>query len=686
MNWQQISLFAAALALSNGSHTAESLAKPAVRAAEPQPKVGVWGVDLSGMDTSVRPGDDFYRYANGKWLAANSIPPDLSDWGTIRKLRSDSEAQVHDLVEALPPHAAPGTSEQKAHDVYHSFLDVVAIEKIGLKSASKGLEDIAGAKSYGDVARLLGRPDLGLESPIRLRVAVDRRNPDRYIVVIGQSGLSLPDRDYYLKDAPVFAEIRKNFVAHLERMLSLGGAADAAAEARAIFDLETQIATRHWPVEKRREREITYNPRTRDQLGEVSEQFPWSEILAAGGLQEQREFVVAELDAVQALGDFFVTVPLETWRSYLKYHYLIRYANVLPNAFDAENFDFYGRVLNGREQQRERWTRAVNEAQGAVGEIFGKMYVRKYFSADAKRQVLELVENLRRAYARRIQNAAWLSAATKKAALEKLAGFRPKIGYPDRWKDYSQLEIRPGDAFGNAVRARVFDWEFDRRRLGQKTDRDEWSMTPQTVNAYYNATFNEVVFPAAILQPPIFDPNADSAVNYGAVGSIIGHEMGHGFDDQGAKSDGKGVLRNWWQTADEESFRKLVAVIVKQYGDYEALPGQKLNGKLTAGENIGDLGGVGVAYEAYLVSLNGKPAPVLDGFTGTQRFFLGKAQTERRVIRDAALRSQVMSDPHSPSPFRVNGVVRNIDSWYEAFDVKPDNKLYLSPEQRLKIW
>jgi len=421
MNWQQISLFAAALALSNGSHTAESLAKPAVRAAEPQPKVGVWGVDLSGMDTSVRPGDDFYRYANGKWLAANSIPPDLSDWGTIRKLRSDSEAQVHDLVEALPPHAAPGTSEQKAHDVYHSFLDVVAIEKIGLKSASKGLEDIAGAKSYGDVARLLGRPDLGLESPIRLRVAVDRRNPDRYIVVIGQSGLSLPDRDYYLKDAPVFAEIRKNFVAHLERMLSLGGAADAAAEARAIFDLETQIATRHWPVEKRREREITYNPRTRDQLGEVSEQFPWSEILAAGGLQEQREFVVAELDAVQALGDFFVTVPLETWRSYLKYHYLIRYANVLPNAFDAENFDFYGRVLNGREQQRERWTRAVNEAQGAVGEIFGKMYVRKYFSADAKRQVLELVENLRRAYARRIQNAAWLSAATKKAALEKLA-------------------------------------------------------------------------------------------------------------------------------------------------------------------------------------------------------------------------------------------------------------------------
>jgi len=342
--------------------------------------------------------------------------------------------------------------------------------------------------------------------------------------------------------------------------------------------------------------------------------------------------------------------------------------------------------LSGRQEQRDRWKRAIRILEGSVGEVVGQIYVKKYFPAESKQQMLDLVNNLRSAYARRIQNSPWMSDTTKKAALEKLQTFRPKIGYPDKWRDYADLEIKSGDVFGNAVRSEVFNWNYNLRRLQKKTDRDEWFITPQTVNAYYNPVYNEVVFPAAILQPPFFDPHADPAVNYGAIGGVIGHEMGHGFDDQGSKSDAQGILRSWWRPADEKAFKKLVDVIVKQYGGYEALPGLKINGRLTAGENIGDLGGLNVAHEAYLMSLNGKEAPVLDGFTGEQRFFLGDGQAWRELNRDESLRNQVMSDPHSPGVFRVNGVVRNVNAWYDAFGVKPENKLYLPPAQRLQIW
>jgi predicted metalloendopeptidase len=677
---------AVVLGLAGCSRSAPSVTSEAPAAPPAKPAIGKWGFDIDGMDPAGRPGDDFYKYANGKWLQSNTIPPDLSSWGAFTKLAVDTEVQVHDIVETVPGNAAQGSPEQKVHDFYRAFLDVDAIEKAGPAPAAAGLAEIEGAKTHADIARLMGRPDLGLDTPINVAVTIDEKSPDRYIVGVNQGGISLPDRDYYLQSEPVLADIRKKFLEHAGRMLKLAGEAGAGKQADAILKLETEFAKRHWPAAKRRERELTYNLRSRKDLEALAPKFPWADMLTAGGLQAQPEFVVGELDAVQKLGEFFTGVPVDTWRSYLKYHYLVNHAVVLPQAFDDERFDFYGRTLNGQQQKRERWRRAVGALDGALGEVVGQLYVKKHFPPDSKQKMLDLVNNLRRAYAQRIESLPWMSAQTKKVAQEKLDTFRPKIGYPDTWKDYSKLEIRPGDAFGNMVRARAFSWQFDVDRLGKPTDKDEWFMSPQTVNAYYNPTFNEIVFPAAILQPPFFDPAADPSINYGAIGGVIGHEMGHGFDDQGAKSDAKGVLRNWWKPEDESAFKKLVDALVEQYGSYEALPGLKLNGRLTAGENIGDLGGLTVAHAAYKLSLDGKEAPAMDGFTGEQRFFLSWAQVWRELEREESLRNLVMSNPHSPPLFRVQGVVRNMDEWYKAFDVKPEDKLYLAPEKRTRIW
>jgi predicted metalloendopeptidase len=680
-------LFAAAgLVFAGCARKEQPAPTQAAAAPPPQAQVGTWGFDVNGMERATKPGDDFYRYANGQWLATNKIPADLTDWGAFTKLAVETEVQVHDILEGLQPGAVTGTPEQKVHDFYRSYLDVDAIEHAGLEPARAGLNDIAAAKTHADIARLMGRPELGLSSPVNVSVTIDDKNPNRYIASVDQSGLSLPDRDYYLKADPQLVAIRKAWVAHVERMLKLAGMQDSAAVAKTLLTLETQIAKQHWPVEKRRERDLTYNLRTRAQLQSLAPNYPWQDLLTGASLNEQGEFVVAEIDAVQSLAKSFTSVPVSTWRNYLTYSYVITHASVLPKAFDDERFDFYNRTLNGQQQQRERWRRAVRAINGSIGEEVGQLYVRKHFPPESKQQMLALVENLRQAYTRRIQALTWMSPQTKQAAMEKLRTFRPKIAYPDKWKDYSKLEIRPGDAFGNVVRARVFSYEYDLNRLGKPTDRDEWFLPPQTVNAYYNPTFNEVVFPAAILQPPYFDPHADAAVNYGGIGGVIGHEMGHGFDDQGAKSDAEGVLRTWWQPQDETAFKKLVDALVQQYESYEALPGLKLNGRLTAGENIGDLGGLTVAHEAYATFLNGKTPPVIDGFSGEQRFFLSWAQVWRELERDEALRNQVMSNPHSPAVFRVQGVVRNLDEWYDAFGVKPGDKLYLPPEQRVHIW
>ncbi len=647
---------------------------------------GAFGLDLSEHDTTVKPGNDFFQYADGHWLQTNSIPADRARWGVFDELDERAREDLRQIVEALPADAPHGSPEQKIRDFYRSYVDTAAIERAGLSQAQPALQTIDSAHTYEELSRIIGSRDLDVKAPIAVYISTDPKDPDRYTVFVTQSGLAMPDREYYLKDDPVYVALRQKYVAHVQRMLTLAGDHDPAADARSVLEIETGIARLHWPAAKRRERDLTYNPRTRQQLEDLAPGFAWGPLLGAAGLQDQQQFIVRELDAVEGLSKQFRSVPVAQWRAYFTYHYLAGIADVLPKAFDEEKFDFYERTLHGQQAQQERWKRAIAALDWGLGEALGQLYVAQHFPPASKEKVLALVENLRAAYAYDIQHLAWMGPATKKLALEKLAAFHPKIGYPDHWRDYSALEIRPGDAFGNSQRADEFEWWRQQARLGKPTDRGEWSMTPQTVNAYYNPTFNEVVFPAAILQPPFFDPNADDAVNYGAIGAVIGHEMGHGFDDQGAKSDARGVLRNWWQPEDEAAFKKLVSRLADQYSEYVVFPDLKVNGRLTLGENIGDLGGVGVAYAAYHRSLNGRKPPVLDGLTGDQRFFLSWAQAWRTLNRDEQLRSQVMSNPHSPPKFRVNGVVRNVDAWYAAFDVKPGDKLYLPPQERVRIW
>jgi putative endopeptidase len=657
-----------------------------VPAESPHAKIGAFGIDLAGRDPSVKPGDDFYAYANGHWQEVTQIPADRTSWGSFAMLREQSTQQLREILDGLPGGAPTGSNQQKLYDYYHSYLDSATIDQLGLAPAKPALDAIAAAKTHEELARLLERPDLRLTSPLDLGISADSKDPDHYMVSITQSGLGLPDRDYYLKDDANYKELRDKYVAHIERMLKLAGDTDAAGAAKGILDLETQIASAHWPVAKRRQRDLTYNPYTRETLPAFAPGMPWQELFAGADLASQPRFIVRESDAVQGLSALFAKIPVERWRPYLRYHFLVNNADVMPQAFDDEAFDFYGRTLHGQQQQRARWKRAAAAVDTDLGEAAGELYVARYFPPASKQQVIELVANLRAAYQHRIENLPWMTAATRKLALEKLAAFRPKIGYPDKWRDYSALEVKPRDAFGNAARAAAFAWERDVKRLGGPTDRDEWGMTPQTVNAYYNPTFNEVVFPAAILQPPFFDPNADPAVNYGGIGGVIGHEMGHGFDDQGAKSDARGVLRNWWQPEDEAAFHKRVDHLAEQFDGFNVFPGLNVNGKLTLGENIGDLGGAAVSNEAYHRLLHGKTPPVIDGLSGDQRFFLSWAQVWRTKQRDEDLRSQVTSNPHSPAKFRVNGSVRNVDAWYSAFNVKPGEKLYLPPDERVHIW
>ena len=650
-------------------------------------KIAPWGFDLDGRDESIEPGESFYNYANGTWLKDNKIPDDRVAWGSFDKLAIEAEAQVQALV-AKPPAEAEGSEARKVRDYYATFLDTDAIEKAGRKPAEAGLKAIASASSHDDIARLMGRADLGLLTPFGVGVSFDDKDPDRYIVLISQSGLALPDRDYYLNPDESYVALRKSYEEHIARQLTLAGTpeAESGSDAQTIVELETKIAERHWPIAKRRDREATYNLRTRDELVQEAKGFPWATLLGEAGLDKQDAFIVSELSAVVDLAAFYESVPVESWKKYLTYHFVRAHANVLPAAIDAENFAFFGRTLNGQPAPRARDRRAISAVNSVLGEAVGQLYVAEHFPESHKQKMRDLVENLRATFSERIKNLAWMTETTKAAAQKKLDTFLPKVGYPDKWKDYNELEVKPGDAFGNLVRARVWSWKDDLAHLGKPTDRSEWFMTPQTVNAYYNPTFNEIVFPAAILQAPFFDPNADPAVNYGAIGAVIGHEMGHGFDDQGAKSDEKGVLRTWWQPEDEEAFRALVDKLVAQYNAYEVLPGLFINGQLTVGENIGDLGGLTVAYYAYKASLKGKDAPVLDGLTGDQRFFLGWAQVWRQLRRDESLRTVVMSDPHSPNQWRVDGVVRNIDAFYDAFSVEEGDALYLAPEERVYIW
>lgn len=651
----------------------------------PPAAIGQFGLDLSAGAPQVKPGDDFFAYASGAWYDHFEIPADRSSFTVFSQLDELSKNRVREIIEsAATSHAAEGTPAQKIGDYYAAFMDEAGIEGRGMEPVQEDLKRISAANSRKDIATLFG--SAGFASLFDIDLPPDLKNPDQYSVYLSQSHLGLPDRDYYLKDDPKLKEIRARYTQYIVQMLTLGGLPEPDAKARDIMAFETEAARLQWPIEKRRDVDATYNPRTKTQLLAYAPGFAWQSFFDASEIGSRQNLILSELTAIRDLSALFNRTSLPTLKAYLTFHYLSDHAPYLPKRFDSARFEFYGHTLRGQPQQRDRWKRAVDEVNDSLGEQVGQVYVTKYFPAESKAKMQELVGNLRAALSERIDHLDWMTSETKSRAHEKLATFTTKIGYPDRWKDYSGLDVRRDDPVGNARRAALWHWRYQVARLDKPVDRDEWQMTPQEINAYYNPLNNEIVFPAAILQPPFFDPNADAAVNYGAIGAVIGHEIGHGFDDQGRKFGPDGSLKDWWTQKDADVFKARVTRLVNQFSGFEALPGLKVNGANTIGENIGDLGGLNMAYHAYQLSLQGSPAPVIGGLTGDQRFFLSWAQVWRAKYREGALRELVMSDVHSPSYFRVNGPLPNIDAWYQAFHVEPGDKLYIKPEDRVAIW
>jgi predicted metalloendopeptidase len=661
-------------------------ASPAATApAAARPAIGDFGIDLSAGDSRVKAGDDFFVHANGAWLASFTIPADHASYGPWSQLDELSKKRVRGIIEnAAATHAAAGTSEQQIGDFYASYMDQAAIEANGLAPVQADLQSIASANSRASIARLFGRP--GFASLFDADLPADFHNPDRYAVYLSEASLGLPDRDYYLKDDPKLKELRAKYLAYIATMLELAGERDSGAKARAIMAFETAASRVQWPIDKRRDVDLTWNPRTKAQLLVYAPGFPWQPFLESLKLGDRQDLVLGELGALRDLAQLFDHTPLPTLRAWLTFQYLNSHAQYLPQRFDAAHFAFYGQAMRGQPEQRERWKRAVDQVDGALGESVGSLYVAQYFPPASKAKMQQLVADLRAALSERIDVLEWMTPATKTRAHEKLAAFTPKIGYPDKWKDYSALSVRRDDLIGNVRRASEWQWNYKLARIDRPVDRAEWQMTPQEINAYYNPSNNEIVFPAAILQPPFFDPNADAAVNFGAIGAIIGHEIGHGFDDQGRKFGPDGALQDWWTPADAQAFTARTARLIKEFSAFEALPGLNVNGANTIGENIGDLGGLNMAHEAYLLSLKGQSAPVIGGLSGDQRFFLAWAQAWREKYRDGLLREIVLSDVHSPSNFRVNGPLPNIDAWYAAFNVQPGDRLYIPPAERVRIW
>lgn len=656
-----------------------------------KPELGEFGVDLAARDLAVKPGDDFNEYVSGQWLKTYQLKDYETSYGSFNRLRDRSEEQVHGLIEDLQRRSdlKPGSNGQKVRDYYASYMDRATRDAAGIKPLQPVLDRIAGIDSQADLIAAFANADLDASaSPVRLGVDLDRKNPDQYLVSLNVGGLGLPDKDYYLNPDARFVTIRAAYVQHIQRMLGFAGVTDGKARAEAVLALETALARPQWERAKRRDRDKTYNVVTFADLQKQFASYDWAAHLRGQQMPQPDRVNVVTPDAVQPVLDVIGATALPVWRDYLTFHAIDGNAPLLSRAIDDAAFEFNGKVLSGQKAQREDWKRAVAlvGAKEGLGDAVGEMYVARYFKPESKAAMDQLVENLRAALRQNIQKLDWMGEQTKAEAYRKLETFRPKIGYPEKWTDYSSVTMVPGDLVGNAITMRRFDRADENRRIGQKTDRDEWRMTPQTVNAYYNSTFNEIVFPAGILQPPFFDVNADPAVNYGGIGAVIGHEMGHGFDDQGSKSDYAGIQRNWWTDADRARFDERTRKLGAQYGAYCPLEGQCVNGALTMGENIGDLGGLSMAYTAYRLSLHGKPAPVIDGLTGDQRFFLSFGQIWKNKYRDEALLTQIKTNPHSPAMYRANGPVRNFDPWYQAFDVKPGDALYLPPEQRVRIW
>jgi endothelin-converting enzyme/putative endopeptidase len=641
-----------------------------------------WGVDLSARDPAIKPGDDFWRYANNRWFAANPIPADRRSWGVGTVLSEDVEAQLRDIVQTANQGTDP-VSRQVA-GMYASYMDEAGIEARGAAALRPYLDRINAAQSRDDLIRLFALP--GYPAPVGVGITPNPQDPTHYVAGTGQGGLGMPNRTYYLNEGERFDTYRAAYRTYVATMLRLAGVENPDTRADAIIALERRIAEAHWTPERSRDVTQSINPMTPAQLQELAPQFNWPLMLSSQGLGNVQTIIVRQTTAIHAEGQLFAEVDLQTWKDWMTFHFIRQNAEFLPRAFDEANFAFYSRTLSGVPQQRDRWKRGLGVLNGTLGEAVGEIYVRRHFPDTSRRQMTELVGDLRAALEARLRASPWMDEATRTQALAKLAAFDPRIGNPVRFIDYSAIRIDPNDLLGNVMRAAEFQQNLQLSRLPNPVDRSLWAMTPQTINAYYSPLTNQITFPAAILQPPYFNPTADAAVNYGAIGAVIGHEIGHGFDDNGRRFDPQGRLRDWWSAESATRFTALTDRLKAQYNSYQSA-GQNINGSLTMGENIGDLGGLEMAYAAYqrYQARHGR-ARVIGGLTGDQRFFLAFAQAWRNNVREDALRQQVLTDPHSPPEWRVNGVVRNVDAWYRAFNIRPGDRLYLAPAERVHIW
>jgi putative endopeptidase len=650
------------------------LITPAI-ARDGQPTFSPWGVDLTAMDSAVKPGDDFFAYVNGDWAKRTEIAADRTFVGIDSILNDQLDKDVRAIVEDMAKESAgSGRIGQQVGDFYASWMDEATIAQRGTAPLKPHLDRIAAVKDRSGLIELFATT--GCPSPVGLAIFPDLANPTSYAVYAGQAGLGMPNRDYYLLEGAKYDAYRAAYRVYLTKLQQLAGIPDAAVRADRIFALETAIAKVHWTPEQSRQIDKIYNPMDLAKLSSFAPQFEWSKALPKAGLGDVTTVVVTETTAVQEIGKLVDSVPLQTWKDWLAVQFISGHSAYLPKDFDQARFDFYSKTLRDVPTQRDRWKRGVDLVNGALGEAVGQIYVQRHYPPESSRQMGELIDNFRAALKEKIETNGWMDAPTKKEALAKLATFDPRTGHPVKYIDYSTLKVERADLFGNVMRSEQFDWNLLLERMRKPVDRTLWGMTPQTNNAYYDPTQNQITFPAGILQPPYFDPDADPAANYGSIGATIGHEIGHGFDDQGRKFDASG-----------KQYEARATELVKQYNAYEPLPGVRIKGELTLGENLGDLGGLEVAYAAYrrYVATHGEP-PVIGGLTGDQRFFIAYGYSWQRKQREGALRAQLLTDEHSPASYRVNGVVRNMDEWYKAFNVQPGDKLYLPPSQRVKVW
>lgn len=647
------------------------------------------GIDKATMNLSVRAQDNFYQYVNGGWLNSSTIPADKTAIGSFYDLRDDADDNVKVIIEelAVTKDLKMGSDEQKVADLFRSYMNTDVRNTAGIKPIQSILDSINNLKNKNQLAIFFGKYQaVGIASPLAFYISVDAKDSTNYATHIYQSGLGLPDRDYYFNEAERFLKLRSGYTAHIEKMYAIAGMENGKAASQKIMALETKLAAYHWTRVQSRDSEKRYNKFSVSDLNTLTNAFDWNAYLDAQGVMGQENIIINQPDFIKGFGEIFAATSLADWKYYLTFHTISNFSGYLTSALDNENFDFFSKELSGREEQRPMWKRGVAVVNSNLGEVIGKIYVGRHFTPAAKSRMSELVENLRNSYGSSIDELEWMSNDTKTAAHLKLAAFTPKIGYPDKWEDYSMLEISADDLIGNILRSGTVSHRKEISKLGEPIHKWEWGMTPQTVNAYYNPTVNEIVFPAAILQPPFFNMAADDAVNYGGIGAVIGHEMGHGFDDQGSKYDEVGNLRNWWTEQDLSSFKQRTDNLIEQYNGYAVFDDLNVNGALTLGENIGDLSGVTIAYRAYKTSLDGKEAPIIDGLTGDQRFFMGYAQIWRGKMVEKSLRNRVATDPHSPGEYRALGSLSNVPEFYTAFQVNEGDAMYIAPEKRVKIW